>query len=299
MSRILKRPMFRIGGTPNEGIMNGIVDRKGYLKGTTWEETLEKYPSIKEAYGAIGGIDQPRDTSMYEMLIGGGLNLVSGQGAGEGLFSNVAKSYKGPSEEFFKTQRARQAYDSDLKTTAAQAGLQQKWKLAQIEASKTDAANEAFKKMYYDQAGELNMSQQESERYAGYYMGLKEDLRKALPAAQIGGIIEFNVNDPKNNDKKNKFFKKQVGKFFYDPYDGLIKEVKKVDGEIMFETYSSVQDVKDRYIPGPVETAETIKEKKRVEQEKIDKRFDILNPKQKEWWEGIKDKGTDIDPYQA
>ena len=143
------------------------------------------------------------------------------------------------------------------------------------------------------------MSQQESERYAGYYMGLKEDLRKALPAAQIGGIIEFNVNDPKNNDKKNKFFKKQVGKFFYDPYDGLIKEVKKVDGEIMFETYSSVQDVKDRYIPGPVETAETIKEKKRVEQEKIDKRFDILNPKQKEWWEGIKDKDTDIDPYQA
>ena len=50
MSRILKRPMFRSGGSTNEGIMHGIVDRKGYAQGTSWEETLEKYPDIKEAY---------------------------------------------------------------------------------------------------------------------------------------------------------------------------------------------------------------------------------------------------------
>jgi len=30
MSRILKRPMFRRGGSPNQGIMTGLVDRKGY-----------------------------------------------------------------------------------------------------------------------------------------------------------------------------------------------------------------------------------------------------------------------------
>ena len=30
MSRILKRPMFRRGGSSNEGIMTGLVDRKGY-----------------------------------------------------------------------------------------------------------------------------------------------------------------------------------------------------------------------------------------------------------------------------
>ena len=34
MSRILKRPMFRKGGSVNEGIMHGIVDRKGYATGT-------------------------------------------------------------------------------------------------------------------------------------------------------------------------------------------------------------------------------------------------------------------------
>ncbi len=104
MARILSRPMFRKGGSANNGIMDGLVDRRGYLQGTTWEETLEKYPSIKEAYGAIGGIDQPRDTSMYEMLIGGGLETVSGKHAGQGLAANLAGSYKGPSEEFFKSQ---------------------------------------------------------------------------------------------------------------------------------------------------------------------------------------------------
>ena len=38
MSRILKRPMFRIGGTPNQGVMHGLVDRKGYATGTSKEE---------------------------------------------------------------------------------------------------------------------------------------------------------------------------------------------------------------------------------------------------------------------
>ena len=34
MPRILKRPMFRSGGSSNEGIMHGLVDRKGYAEDT-------------------------------------------------------------------------------------------------------------------------------------------------------------------------------------------------------------------------------------------------------------------------
>ena len=34
MSRILRRPMFRMGGTPNEGIMTGLKKpRVGYQEG--------------------------------------------------------------------------------------------------------------------------------------------------------------------------------------------------------------------------------------------------------------------------
>ena len=34
MSRILRRPMFKMGGSTNSGIMTGLVDRKGYSNGT-------------------------------------------------------------------------------------------------------------------------------------------------------------------------------------------------------------------------------------------------------------------------
>ena len=65
MSRILKRPMFRKGGSPNKGIMTGLVDRKQYAEGINKEETaknvgvleevLREYtPPVKVPYGAFG-----------------------------------------------------------------------------------------------------------------------------------------------------------------------------------------------------------------------------------------------------
>ena len=41
MARILSRPMFRKGGSANSGIMDGLVDRKGYAQGTYKERILE------------------------------------------------------------------------------------------------------------------------------------------------------------------------------------------------------------------------------------------------------------------
>ena len=38
MSRILKRPMFKTGGSTNEGIMHGLVDRKKYNTGSKAEQ---------------------------------------------------------------------------------------------------------------------------------------------------------------------------------------------------------------------------------------------------------------------
>ena len=62
MARVLNRPMFRRGGSTNEGIMHGLVDRRGYETGTN--------PWTKEAMEAFGKISRPRDTSLPEMLVG-------------------------------------------------------------------------------------------------------------------------------------------------------------------------------------------------------------------------------------
>ena len=45
--RILKRPMFKKGGSANEGIMNGLVDRKGYAHGSPYEH-YQKFESLGE-----------------------------------------------------------------------------------------------------------------------------------------------------------------------------------------------------------------------------------------------------------
>ena len=48
--RILRRPMFRKGGSANEGIMHGL-DRKGYANGSEWENTTQsEWEDIAKAY---------------------------------------------------------------------------------------------------------------------------------------------------------------------------------------------------------------------------------------------------------
>jgi len=56
--RILRRPMFKKGGSANSGIMNGLVDRKGYAEGTEGSPFIR---DIKKLFGGEGllykGID--------------------------------------------------------------------------------------------------------------------------------------------------------------------------------------------------------------------------------------------------
>ena len=95
MSRILKRPMFRTGGSTNEGIMHGLVNRKGYNLGTRTEEitaAMDKYAPIPKSRFPLGQM---------------GLNLISGEYAGDGLLQNIARSAKGPYEGWTAADDAR------------------------------------------------------------------------------------------------------------------------------------------------------------------------------------------------
>ncbi len=235
MSRILKRPMFRMGGSANEGIMTGLVDRKGYAQGTD-------NPWIKEAREALR-TDAPRDTSMYEMLIGGGLNLVSGAGAGEGLMSNIARSYKGPSEEYFKAQRARSEYERKIDQAAAQAGLEQKWALEQIKAKENPQT--ALYNVYLEQGVEQGMSGAEAQRFATYHTNIQEKLRNKVGGNLVGGVIEVNLNSltPKKQREFANKNKNKIGKYFYDPYDDKIKKLVERDGQLQFQIFDSVDSI--------------------------------------------------------
>ena len=106
MSRILKRPMFRTGGSTNEGIMHGLVDRRRYNIGSTAEKYAKEYEDI------FSKIKPPAPRFPLGQI---GLNLVSGEFAGDGLLANIAGSARDPYASFVKADDARSGMDYQTK----------------------------------------------------------------------------------------------------------------------------------------------------------------------------------------
>jgi hypothetical protein len=97
--------MFRGGSTNMNGIMSGIEDRKKYDVGGSARERLTKvaaeYPS--QAIDPLG-----------QFLIQGGLNLLSGTGAGKGTLGALAESYKEPTTNLFKSMSEKNQLEKKL-----------------------------------------------------------------------------------------------------------------------------------------------------------------------------------------
>ena len=82
MSRILKRPMFKMGGSTNSGIMTGLVDRKGYSKAGAVGQSAREYiseftpllqeftPKTQLPLGSVGAA-LVSGTPIKDALIGG------------------------------------------------------------------------------------------------------------------------------------------------------------------------------------------------------------------------------------
>ena len=108
MTRVLKRPMFRIGGPANEGITSGL-GRPGYEDGkSVWERTpgeLKDRP-IGELYEAAGRFKPESSGDLSRFLIDFGLDIASAPPSGS-IFSTAAQSAKGPFERYQKTKAAR------------------------------------------------------------------------------------------------------------------------------------------------------------------------------------------------
>jgi len=113
MNRVLKRPMFRRGGS-TDGITSGL--RRGYQgTGEAWEQFVKKIPDIKEL--AKEGAYQPRGTNVYDFMTQMGLDLVSRPRAGN-IFQQVATSAKEPYDKYLAGKKEadlqRYASESDM-----------------------------------------------------------------------------------------------------------------------------------------------------------------------------------------
>ena len=107
MSRILRRPMFKMGGSTNSGIMHGLVDRKRYSNAGIVERAGELIPGFEELLTEY----TPKTKLPIGML---GANLVAGM-----PFSEAVQD---PYKSFVSADDARRA---GIKTGAAKIGIQQ------------------------------------------------------------------------------------------------------------------------------------------------------------------------------
>ena len=237
--------MFITGGTPNEGIMHGLVNRRGFDNGTplTAEQHADRY------FKMISKYKPPAPRLPLGQI---GLNLVSGEYAGDGFLSNVARSAKGPYSEWTKADDATKNLDYQARMTAAQMGIsreESEAKLRQeIEGRKElarykDDPNKAIRNVYLQQAIENGYDAPEAQRIADYQVFTKTDLQNKVGRSRVGGIIEFDLNDEKQKRKNLPKMKEDIGKYFYDPYDGKIKRLVEKNGVLGFLEFNSVEEI--------------------------------------------------------
>ena len=120
MSKILKRPMFRIGGSANDGIMSMAAPRKNYQEGSSREQrVLSRAEENTRFLEKFAGAGPDVRSDLGDLLISGGLNLLSGKGAGKGTLGAIAESYKDPYATFSKARAGEDAFKRQLRLSGA------------------------------------------------------------------------------------------------------------------------------------------------------------------------------------
>ena len=234
MTRVLRRPMFRLGGNTDQGIMSGVAPRQGYENGELVKKAQEDAALMRRLAG------QAPDRSMSNMLIDFGLNVASAEPRGS-IFATAAGAAKEPFQRYQTAKAQRGAYDQQIGLAAAQSAIEQRNKMAQIAAQ--TSPDSGLRNMFLEKAINDGYDLPEAERIADYQLMIKADLQDKVGRNRLGGILDFDVSDEKTMKKRMPKLREHTGKFFFDPYDGKIKELVNEGGKLFFREFNSVEEI--------------------------------------------------------
>ena len=279
MNRVLKRPMFRRGGSA-DGITSGLDQkpRQEYSRGTMPNFQLSGLPGF---------------------LTGFGLNLLAEPPRGN-IFQTAAIAARDPFNQLQKFQTAQAIKDEDIareekqlaegraftesmtdKEIAARAAegkldRESKERIAAMRADDKITVQELASQYLGDYDGDLN----KATNKARFFLEVRPQLATEVGNTQIGGIIETDLTDPKAAKRFAQQNKNKVGKVFFDINTGssviLTRDPK--TNALGFLPYTAGMDLKAKedetdIQPDPEST----------------RSFDILSDRQKEIIQGIKD----------
>ena len=111
MNRVLKRPMFRMGGSTGTGITSGLP-RASYAEGPGREGVKSTIERLQEAAGPA------REFGIEDFLIPFGLNLASATPRGN-LLATAAGAAKEPAADLMAMKRAEDDFQRKLRLEAA------------------------------------------------------------------------------------------------------------------------------------------------------------------------------------
>ena len=278
MNRILKRPMFRMGGSSGTGITSGL-DRTGYAgRKPTFKEYLEglskeqkqmqqenlfrdyqdflKRQQVAEqktmaADGGRIGYQQGTMPNFQPSGIPGfltsfGLNLLATPPRGN-IFATAATAAKEPFEvlqaqqaEAGKTAAEREFLRSEREAGDKAAMERLKIKLQSDKDIASMTKGNALYQVSLESYLEDGLPPLAAERAANFATTLADELRNATKN-KYGGVLNFDIRDP-NNQKQVR--KNLNGKVVYDPIEDNYKYIVVRDGEVFFDEFDSIADIR-------------------------------------------------------
>ena len=271
MNRILKRPMFKLGGDTSRGITSGLGKPKMKMASADMDIKIKKLTEAYDNYRKQGGTLSFQDFSKlyaeenfnsggrvgYQtggISVGGlpgfaistGLNLLSQPPQG-GLLSTAALAARDPFNRLQAEQAAgmktlgEQKFIRDERIAGDEAAMERlKLKLASDERIAGEKTNDALYNVMLEQYIENDLPPQVAERAAAFSTTKADDLRSAVTGNRYGGVLQFDVRDP-NNQKQIR--KNLNGKVVYDPFEDNYKYIVVRDGEVYFDEFNSIADI--------------------------------------------------------
>ena len=226
--------MFRKGGSAMDGVMSLASPRQNYQAAgpvKTFEDLVKDDEYLKEIYGiAQAGfgrdIQQERSDVLANLLIRGGLGLVSGEGAGKGTLGAIATAFKKPTEQAL-TEMAALKQDP-AKMLIAKTAIEQKGAERLAEIKQKNALLDAQKK-----AQIIVGPQKSGESDADYAARVNAEAGKIIKESTygVGSRFETARKDEKLKEYKDDYNLTGDAAELYFGFEKNADKVRKATGQ--------------------------------------------------------------------
>jgi len=236
MSRTLKRPMFRMGGSTGTGITSGLDQpRKQYAQGTNPYAMGNFAPGTGAGFLTSFGLDLMSRTPSGNILQTA--SLAAKEPFKDYQAAQFRMGEKMGERDFLQSERKA---GEEFKAGESQLNRDTQLEIAGMRNDKTDALYNTMLEKYVTDG----LPPQAAERAATFDTQMADVLRGAVGGNKFGGVLEIDVRDP----EQEKFILKQKNRFsnkvFYDPYEDNYKYLVIQNGQVVFDEFKTIPEIK-------------------------------------------------------